>query len=225
MTDHSGRNRRRWALLAALATAVAVPGAALAAGGGASPRTVVARAPDGPPSFDIRETRAGRSLAAGRPASRRRAQRRMRRSLGTGAVLEIDQLTSTPRVVANASGSLTEHGRGRQSEIALGFVRRHAAAFGLDAADLHGLRVAQSYTTRGGLRIIRWHQTYRGIPAFDTGLRAALRGNRLVSIAGPPQPHLSVPSVRPRISKAAAMRVGVPHTARRRGYGGLTLFP
>jgi hypothetical protein len=203
-------------MLAAVAVAVAIPSGALAADGGAgSPALGDVR--EGPPPFDVRSGKAGRGRSG-----ERRAQARLRRSLGRAGVVSVDRVTGTPRLVTNGAGFLTGRRAGRPSRIALDFVRRHAPAFGLDSGDLAGLRVAQSYRTRRGLTIVRWEQTYRGIPAFDNGLRAAIRGGRLVSLAGPAQPDLAVDSTTPRLSAAAAMRraladVGVRRAVRQRG--------
>ena len=59
----------------------------------------------------------------------------------------------------------------------------------------------------GGVAILRYRQAYRGIPTFDNGVRVALdRAGRVLGVTGSPQSGLSVDSVAPKVTAAAAMR-------------------
>ena len=167
----------------------------------------------GPGNFDVRSRQ-----PAAAPQSRAAVARLRRKSPG----LELDRVTGTPRFVGSQSGFLTKRERRSAADIALGFVRRNSSAFGLDSGDLGALELARRYTTRSGLTNLDWVQTYRGIPSFDTGLRATVKGGRLVSVSGPAQPDLSAPSSAPRLSATEAMEralesVGVMRPVRQRG--------
>src|SRR4051812_38645384 len=201
--------RRKLALAAGVI--IALPGGALAAASGGEKwqrKAAFGRVNEttAVPDYDVRRTSSGRRAFAAPSAGRRAAQGRLRGSLGRSGVLKVDPATGTPAYLANRTGFLTGPRRGGPDKIALGFVRANSAAFGLDAGDLARLAVAQRYTTKRGLTHIDFVQRYRGIDAFDNGLRVNLIRGRLVNVAGSPQPDLAVSSTKPRLS--AAMAVG-----------------
>ena len=82
--------------------------------------------------FDVRLEPAALAQEAPATASMRAAQATLLDSLGFHGVVDIDRLTGTPRVVARLDGFLTGPREGGAKEIALGYVREHADAFGLD---------------------------------------------------------------------------------------------
>ena len=74
-----------------------------------------------------------------------KAVRALSKRLGAGAVIDIDPLTGTPDEVS-ARTALTRPSGRSAAAIALGFVREHLAAFGLDDADLGTLVKVRQYT-------------------------------------------------------------------------------
>src|SRR5689334_6069412 len=84
----------------------------------ASPAAVDGRAPSG--------------SAARVPRRRALARDRLARSLGRDAVIEIDAVTGGVRFLGRLDGALTGPTRGSARDTALGYVRAHQRAFGLD---------------------------------------------------------------------------------------------
>jgi extracellular elastinolytic metalloproteinase len=194
----------------------AVAGTALAGALMAFPAAAGAVAPaaarGGPqPFFDVRAAAVDRGGAPGaRPprtlsARDRAAQRRLVRGLGRQAVLDLDPITATPRVLGRLNGALTSASAGDAADIALGYVRANAGALGLTAGDLSSLTLADRYKV-SGVTHLRWRQEYRGIPAFDNELRATVDADgRLINVLGAPRHALSVPSATPRLTAAEAI--------------------
>ena len=156
--------------------------------------------------FDVRLEPAALAQEAPATASMRAAQATLLDSLGFHGVVDIDRLTGTPRVVARLDGFLTGPREGGAKEIALGYVREHADAFGLDVSDFDALRLTRAYTDIGGTTHLRWVQTYDGIPALDNGLSASVtKDGRLVNVLGSPRRSLRLADVVPGVSAAAAL--------------------
>ena len=108
-------------------------------------------------------------------------------SLGRMGVFELDPLTGTPRVVGRLDGFLTGPSAAAPARIAMGFVRRHLAAFGLTRRDLATFVLSRSYRDIDGIAHLSWIQQVNGVRAFDNGLEAAVtRTGRLIVINGPP---------------------------------------
>ncbi len=110
------RNGRTGVLRMTAVAAVALIGASLAAPG---PAAAVGK-PSGSAATDVLglqnfDARSGSSYHAAAPASVVAARDSLAASLGAQGVLQIDELTGTPRVVARLDGFLTgpEHGAGR----------------------------------------------------------------------------------------------------------------
>src|SRR5262245_58946936 len=109
--------------------------------------------------------------------------------------------------VTRRSGFLTRANGARPRAIALGWVRDHRAALGLDADDVSGLELTSTQHSSLGLRRLQFGQSAHGIRSFDGGVRATLddRG-RLVSVSGAPEADLaSVPAPDPGIDAADAV--------------------
>ncbi|MDQ2983607.1 MAG: M36 family metallopeptidase [Actinomycetota bacterium] len=171
--------------------------AAVAACALGAPATAAAR-------DDFRDTRAHARVSSAPGLVR--AQAGLRHSLGPQGIVERDRVNGTPRVVARLDGFLTGPSSDRPREIALAYVRRHGRAFGLDARDLGQLRLVRRYRDIGGTVHLTWQQSYRGVPAFDNGLRAAVtKDGRLLNLLGPARHGFAVDSVRPRFGAAAAL--------------------
>src|SRR4051794_1427479 len=152
------------------------------------------------PFFDSRE-----GATATPRSSRGRAA--LRSSLGRSGVLKIDPLTNTPRSLMKLKGALTAPAAGSRDAIARSYLRGNASALGLSAADVDSLTLAERENAPGGLTLLRYRQAYKGIPAFDNGVRVAIdRGGRVLSVDGSPRHALSVASVTPRISATDALR-------------------
>ena len=169
----------------------------------AMPAAAHAQAPAaaGPANFDVR---AGDD--AQRPASRVAGQRRLKRALGPGGTVRIARRTGAPSLVTRRGGFLTGRRRGTARALAIAYLRRNAAAFGLDRDDLASLRVHSSYITPRGLRHVELRQFRNGIPSFDNVLRVNVQGGRLVSLSGTLKPDLAAPSTSPGLSASAANR-------------------
>ncbi len=147
----------------------------------------------------------------------RAAQRRLGRRLGRGGVLRVEPNTSTPRFVADLNGSLTRRSSQRPAVVARRFLRDQRGAYGLDAREAESVEAEHEYRSREGISYVRLRQTYRGVPAFDGSLTAAVRDGRLLSVAGAPQPDLSVPSVTPRLGATRARDIAQRDAGVRRG--------
>jgi extracellular elastinolytic metalloproteinase len=216
MESQSGRAKRVWlfALVAALVCAAPAAGA----GGGDSGAGSVGplNVPDhGLSTRDVR-TDAEASPAVPVSAAAARAQASIRESLGNQGVLQLDPVTGTPRVVAKLNGFLTSPSDAAPRAIALGYLREHATAFGLDRGDISSLRLTREYTDVHGTTHLIWAQVFNGIQAMDNGVYANVDENgRLINVMGSPVPDLAVRTTRPDISARGALttalgNAGVP---------------
>jgi extracellular elastinolytic metalloproteinase len=133
-----------------------------------------------------------------------RARESLRERLGHYGALSLDDRSGTLRSIGRLDGFLTPPSGRDGATIALAYVRDHADAFGLDAGDVDDLKlVGRSFAD--GIEHLSWEQRYRGIPAADAGLQAAVTGSgRLLAITGPPAADLAVRSTEPRVSAADA---------------------
>ena len=181
------------ALVAAVLTSAVAAGPARAAG-----RT----APKTPPNFDVR---AASTVGAAKSAKNRvAAQSRLRSSLGTSGVLDLDAVTGTVRSASRLSGTLTSASSADPATVARAWVRAHATGLGLSAADVEALGTPKTVKAPGGLTTLRFPQSVDGVPAFDSELRAAVdKHGRLVMVGGSPARDLSVASVTPAITAEA----------------------
>ncbi|MEP9363790.1 M36 family metallopeptidase [Nocardioides sp. CN2-186] len=133
----------------------------------------------------------------------------LRAELGTEGVLQRDQVTGTPRVVARLDGTLTGPSTQAPADIALDYVRAHLSAFDVDERDLGQLHLDRDYVDVDGTHHLVWQQRVRGVPAFDNGLRANVAADgRLVNVLGSPIHGLRA-SVVPRIPADTALRTAL----------------
>jgi extracellular elastinolytic metalloproteinase len=198
----SPRRSGRPPLLAASLAGAAAAAALLPATAGA---VGAPQAREGRGTFDVRDAAAG--IAASVPAARERAARATARSLGREAVVQLDAVTGTPRVVGRTDGALTGPSRAAPSKVALDWVRDRPGLFGLDAADLAALGAPQETVTPGGVHILRWVQRYQGIPVAGAELRAHVAADgRLIDVQGAPVTDASVRSTTPALSATTALR-------------------
>ncbi|MDX6365384.1 MAG: extracellular elastinolytic metalloproteinase, partial [Nocardioidaceae bacterium] len=155
-------------------------------------------------------------------ASSRRRTELLRRSLGRQAVVDIDGMTRTPRLVARLDGFLTGASSRPAEQVALGFVRQHLSALGLSRADLRTLSLRRDYVDITGTHHLSWTQSVDGIPVFSNGLQAAVTDSgRLLMLGGSPVPGLTAPPAGTQRKVASAgsaiararISVGEPGTA------------
>src|SRR3954451_2322880 len=175
-------------------------GSLLAPVAGAHGRRAAGR-PAAPRQFlDVRDGRAGRTPGTGTRSARARLGSR-------GAVVAVDGVTGTPRLLAGRSAPLSPRSRGDRRDAAERYLRTHLTALGLGRADLGSLRLEQRRAIPGGAQLLGYRQFAAGIPSFDGGLRVAVdSAGRVTSVSGPVQPPLSLPSAVPALSAADAMR-------------------
>jgi extracellular elastinolytic metalloproteinase len=134
-------------------------------------------------------------------ANARPATAALRHSLGAQAVLDMDGLTGTPRQVSRLDGFLTGPQRGMPVDIALGYIRRNLAAFGLTPAELATFQLRQDYTDIAGIHHLSFVQVIGGTEVFGNGIKAHVtRDGRLISVQGSPVAAQSAPA---RASRAA----------------------
>src|SRR3954469_16929277 len=90
----------------------------------AAPATALA---DGKPYVD--------ATRGDRPARERTSAQALTKRLGAQAVVDVDNATGTPRVLAKLDGTLTGPSSGSPEEIADAYVRAHLPELGLTSAD------------------------------------------------------------------------------------------
>jgi extracellular elastinolytic metalloproteinase len=203
------RPRRTAATALALALAALGPASAALA---AWPPTRPAAGSPADRVVDVRAAVAARAERTGRPlrapsSAARSARARLARALGPQAVVDVDPITGTPRMVGRLNGALTPPRPGDAIDAATAWIRRHLEVLGLTADDVGSLRPADRTTSPGGVEHLRFQQMYDGIPAYDNDLRVTVdRRGRVVSVAGAPVHGLRVPSTQPTLDAAVALR-------------------
>jgi subtilisin-like proprotein convertase family protein len=190
-----GRSSRQ--RLAVLAAGVAVLSTALTA----APAHAIAPSSDSArPDFDAR---AGDRAAVGAAVSD--ARETLVKRLGTEATVAADPVTGGLRSVLRTDGFLTGPSGADPADVALGYVRDHAAAFGLDGADLAALALTDRTTSPDGVTHLAYAQRDGGVTAYDSALTASVTANgRLLAVGGAPVHDLQPPSTDPPLGPAAA---------------------
>ena len=190
-----GRHGRH--TLAALALTVATTAASLAA---APAHAITAPASDARPDFDAR---AGARATV--PTAVADARETLVKRLGAEGTVAADPVTGGLRSVLRTDGFLTAPSRADAADVALAYVRANAAAFGLDAADLATLRLANRETAPDGLTHLAFAQRDDGVSAYDSALTASVTADgRLLTVGGAPVHDLRPPSTDPPLGPAAA---------------------
>ncbi len=231
MQHRDGRRWRRGTFVVGLSTALALAvSLAITAPAGSTARHTVRRiqAVRTRGTFDARSR--GTAVA---PAARTiRARTTLARQLGSQGIISSDPVTGTLRMVARLNGFLTGPSKRPASRVAMDFVGRNLAAFGLSRADLRTFHLRQDYVDIGGTHHLSWTQSARGITVFHNGLRASVASDgRLVNLTGSPVHAPRPASVRPRIGAEAAIRDAridggaSVRSARQGDSAALTLFP
>jgi extracellular elastinolytic metalloproteinase len=207
---HPFSSRRRAALAAGAVAAVAVAGLAgttsyAAASGDATPVTgtetgagTIATGSDAapgdttpttPPDVDVNDSAAAlvaqAQLAA--QAQSAPATTHFLTSAPDTTVLAMDGSTGTVRWQANLAGFLTAASSKKPTQVALGYVRAHAAALGLKPADLSTFHLARDYRDIDGVHHLYFQQRFNGHTVIRNGLTAAVtRHGRLLMVGGSP---------------------------------------
>jgi hypothetical protein len=163
-----------------------------------------------PPFLDVRDAQRRavdrRGDVSLRPptATTRSARSRLR---SAGAVVEVDPLTGTSRVVAGRVAPLSPPAAGDRRDVAARYVREHLSVLNLSRSDLGSLELRRRTTIPGGAEELGYRQYVGAIPSFDGGLRVVVdAGGRVVSVIGAAQRGLSVASTHPTLTAAQAMR-------------------
>jgi subtilisin-like proprotein convertase family protein len=152
------------------------------------------------PDFDARATQ-----RADVPAAVADARVALAKRLGPEASVDADPVTGGLRAVVRTDGFLTGPSNADPAQIALGFARDHADAFGLDGADLAALRLTDRATAPDGITHLAFAQRDDGVPAYDSALTASVTADgRLLTIGGAPVHDLEPPSTAPPLGPAAA---------------------
>src|SRR5882762_8728581 len=126
--------RSRW-LVVAVAGAAAMLGVPPVVSASAAPPTSAPHVQGDPQPFDVRQ---GGSAAQAKALNDRQAKleassavRTLSGQLGSQSILDMDPLTGTPSQIARLDGMLTGPSKAPAREIALDYVRAHAAVFHL----------------------------------------------------------------------------------------------
>jgi extracellular elastinolytic metalloproteinase len=198
------QRKRAGAIAAAVVAATTAGGVALAAGppgasgGGSGLNTADLTNP-------TRANVAPSGVARQVSRSVQRARADLRDSLGSRAVLSIDERTGGVKAVGRTNGFLTGASQAGAKEIALGWVRAHSGALGLGAADIDALKLVRDYTSIDGVRHLQWAQVVDGITVADTSLIANVTDSgRLINVLGGARGGLSLNSARPAITASGA---------------------
>ena len=126
---------------------------------------------------------------ASRASSRRRFMQEglaQLRGRSPGAQAQFSAVVGSAEVVRSSDGALTDPAPGRSaSEIALEFLRRNNALYGLTHRQISDLEVLGESGSASGLRMIRLQQTVRGLPVFQSETRVTVdRNGRLIRTVG-----------------------------------------
>jgi extracellular elastinolytic metalloproteinase len=150
---------------------------------------------------------AGQALKPTVPQAREAARARLRDALGRTGTVQTDRRTGGVRVAAKLGGFLTRERKGASAaRIALDYVKAHSDAFGLTAADLGTLELADT-TRANGITHLRWVQRVDGVPFIDGDLRASVTSDgRLLQVSGGARSGLAQTDTTPSVKRADAIR-------------------
>jgi extracellular elastinolytic metalloproteinase len=212
--------RTRSATLSALIVATLGGALAVVPAAGAQSRGSAARPAVPKPFLDVRDAqrravrrRGDVSLRA--PSARTRSARGRLRS--AGAVVDVDALTGTPRLLAGRAAPLSAPAPGDTRDVAERYLRGHLAALNLSRTDLGSLQLQRRRAVPGGAELLGYRQYADGIPSFDGGLEVLVdRTGRVASVSGAAQPGLSLSATVPTLTATQAMRALMANVGVRR---------
>lgn len=159
-----------------------------------------------PPSAARRplDVRSGERAAV--PATTAAARAALTRRLGIESQVATDPVGGGLRALGRSDGFLSGPAPGDPADVALAYVRAHASAFGLAAADFDGLRLVARYRSNDGVTHLTWLETSGGVPAYDSRLSVHVTADgRIVAASGPPLGGLTLSSTVPRLSASQAL--------------------
>jgi subtilisin-like proprotein convertase family protein len=173
------------------------------------PTHVLAAVDPGTGSIPELDARSGEHAPVAAPTATARTA--LDKSLGGQGTLAADPVTGGVRQVARTDGFLTGPSGQDAEAVALGYVRDHAAAFGVDGADLAQLTPATRTVSGDGVTHLTWAQSIDGVPAYDSALSANVTARgELINVGGAPVHDLAPPStdapLGPGAARAAAQR-------------------
>jgi subtilisin-like proprotein convertase family protein len=153
------------------------------------------------PDYDARD-----GSTATIPQATADARSALAKALGAQATVGTDPVTGGLRTIGRTDGFLTDPSHAGPSAIALGYVRAHAAAFGLDGSDIASLKLTSSTTSpQDGVTHLVFAQLDHGVGAYDSALFANVAADgRLVNAGGAPVHDLAPPSTSPPLGPGAA---------------------
>lgn len=159
--------------------------------------------------FDSRQTPAAEKALEQRKtklaAAPGAATTALKDELGVEGIVDVDPLTSTPRMVGKLDGFLTQPSSAAARDIALTYVRGNAAAFGLEAEEVDRLQLSRDYVSIDGTHHLFFTQRFNGIPVFGNGVKANVtKDGQLINVLGSPVA-ASPSSPSPGISAGAAV--------------------
>jgi hypothetical protein len=103
-------------------------------------------------------------------------------------------------------GLLTGPSNARPEDVALGYVRDHRDAFGLDDQDISHLELVARAVSPDGITHLRYNQVLDGIRSYDSGLSAHVtRDGRLIAVSGAPLPGAALDATAPKLSAGAGL--------------------
>jgi len=115
------------------------------------------------------------------------ALRHLKDRLGVQGVVDLDPVTGTPRIIAKLNGFLSPARSGSARAIALDYLRRQEAAFGITDATLRTLSFRRDYVSIDGTHHLSWTQSRAGIPVYGSGVRVNVtRDGRVINVLGSP---------------------------------------
>jgi extracellular elastinolytic metalloproteinase len=145
------------------------------------------------------------SRSTARTAQQSKALNRLGKSLGRQAVISLDGVTRTPRMVARLDGFLSNKSSKSPRVIALRYIKNHRAALGMDASAVRALHLRTSYRDISGVSQLSFQQLRHGVPVFGSGLRVAVtKSGRVVTVLGPPVSSVKGGVVAPQIAASSA---------------------
>ncbi len=125
--------------------------------------------------------------AAKMNANPRAGVKALRNELGMKGIVELDALTGTPRRVTRIDGFLTTPSTRSADQVARGYLKAHADAFGLSSAQINSLVLRKTYVDIGGTSHLSYVQRVGGVTVFGNGLRAHVtKKGQLVQVDGSP---------------------------------------
>lgn len=120
-------------------------------------------------------------------ASRANSVAKARAELGNQALLDYDELTGTPRVLARTDGFLTGPSGRSPRDIVLNYLREQEGLVGLSAGDTAKLDLRKDYVDVEGTHHLSFTQAVGGVPLFGNGLKAHVtKDGRLIQLDGSP---------------------------------------